>query len=128
MMRGYDVAIVRLLPFVLFVDMGIQSVSALEGVSNDDYRLLHSNSVIYATALFFISLANQHYHCKWNRAMYIFLIIVPLFNYIDTKLNIVPRAESYLLIFHIAYGITAMITSWLAIKHYYKSFKRRRNR
>lgn len=124
-MRGYDVAIVRLLPFALFIDMGIQSIFALEGFSNNDYRLLHSNSAIYASALFFISLANKHYHCNWNRAMYVFLIIVPLFNYVDAKLNLVPTVDVYVKLFHIMYGITAAITAWMAFKHFTKPRKKK---
>lgn len=124
-MRGYDVFIVRMLPFILFIEMGITSMINLSGVDTTHYNMLHSNSVIYATALFFISLANRHYHCKWNRAMYLFLIIVPIFNYIDAKFAIVPDTKTYLWIYNIAYGLTAITTSFMAIKHFLPTLKRR---
>lgn len=122
-MRGYDIVIVRLLPFVLFVEMGICSLTAQCGYNLQDYYMLHSNSAIYASALFFISLANKHYHCNWNRAMYVFLMIVPLFNYVDAKLNLVPTVDVYVKLFHIMYEITAVITGWMAIKHFINSRK-----
>lgn len=124
-MRGYDVFIVRMLPFILFIEMGIHSFCSLCGYYFEDYLYLHNNSVIYATALFFISLANRHYHCKWNRAMYLFLIIVPIFNYIDAKFAIVPDTKTYLWIYNIAYGLTAITTSFMAIKHFLPTLKRR---
>lgn len=117
-MHGYDIFIVRMLPFILFLGLGIRSTLALNGIYFDCYKFLHGNSAIYATALFLISLANRHYHCIWNRAMYIFLIVVPIFNYLDAKFNFVPSADVYVLIFHIAYSITAIITTYMAIKHF----------
>lgn len=124
-MRRYDITIVRLLPFILFIEMGISSQINLLGIDTSHYYMLHSNSAIYATALYFISLANRHYHCKWNRAMYLFLIIVPVFNYLDAKLNLVPSAEIYIWIFHITYGLTAIITAYMAINHFLPTLKKR---
>lgn len=130
-MRGYDIAIVRLLPFALFIEMGIHSLLTQKEIYPYDYAFLHSNSAIYATALFFISLANHHYHCVWNRAMYVFLILVPTFNYIDSKFGFVPDKETYITLFHYAYGITAIITAYMAMRHFYvpkrKNKKRKRN-
>lgn len=124
-MRGYDITIVRLLPFLLFLDIGFRSMLAINGIYLDHYKFIHGNSAIYATALYFISLANRHYHCKWNRAMYLFLIIVPVFNYLDAKFNLVPSAEVYLWIFHIAYGLIAIITAYKAINHFLPTLKKR---
>ena len=124
-MRGYDIIIVRLLPFALFIQMGVCSVIAQNGAYLNDFYNLHGNSAIYASALFFISLANKHYHCNWNRAMYVFLMIVPLFNYVDAKLNLVPTVDVYVKLFHIMYGITAAITAWMAFKHFTKSRKKK---
>ena len=124
-MRGYDIFIVRILPFILFVEMGISSQINLTGINTFHYYMLHSNSAIYAGALFLISLANRHYHCKWNRAMYLFLIIVPIFNYFDAKFNLVPSAEIYIWIFHIAYSLTAIITAYMAINHFLPTLKKR---
>jgi hypothetical protein len=124
-MKGYDIFIVRMLPFMLYIQVGICSFMALNGYEIDDFYLLHSNSAIYALSLFFISLANKKYHCHWNRAMYIFLIAVPVFNYLDSKLNFVSSVSTYILLFHIAYGLTAIITAYYAIRHFYKVTKLR---
>lgn len=122
-MRGYDIAIVRLLPFLLFFDIGIRNILALNGIYLDHYKFIHGNSAIYAGELFLISLANKHYHCIWNRAMYIFLIVVPIFNYLDAKFSLVPSVELYIWIFHIAYGLTAIITAYMAVKHFIPTLK-----
>lgn len=124
-MRGYDITIVRLLPFVLFIDMGLRSLLALNDICLEDYKYLHGNSAIYATALYFISLANKRYHCKWNRAMYLFLIFVPIFNYLDAKLNLIPSAEMYVWIFHTIYGLIAITTAYKAINHFLPTLKKK---
>lgn len=124
-MRGYDITIVRLLPFILFIEMGISSQINLLGIDTSHYYMLHSNSAIYATALYFISLANKRYHCKWNRAMYLFLIFVPIFNYLDAKLNLVPSAEMYVWIFHTIYGLIAITTAYKAINHFLPTLKKK---
>lgn len=122
-MRGYDIAVVRLLPFVLYIQIGICSLLSLNGNNPTDFYTLHNNSAIYAGALFLISLANKHYHCIWDRAMYIFLIVVPIFNYLDAKFSLVPSVELYIWIFHIAYGLTAIITAYMAVKHFIPTLK-----
>ena len=122
-MRGYDVAIVRLLPFVLFIQVGIYLISALNNIYFDDFCLLHGNSAIYATALYFISLANRHYHCVWNRAMYLFLIFTPVLNYLDAKIGLFDSVETYLWFISIIYILTAIITAYMAVKHFIPTLK-----
>lgn len=127
-MKGLDILLVRFLPFVLFIQVGITIINACNGVDDYPFNLLHSNSAIYAFVLFLISLANKRYHCIWNRAMYAFLIAVPIFNYLDAVFNLVPDVEVYLLIIHIAYGATSLITAYLAIRHFVQISKRRMER
>lgn len=117
-MKKADVFIIRFLPFLLFLQVGVTIVLANKGIGDYPFNLLHSNSAIYALALFLISLSNRKYHCVWNRAMYAFLIIIPIFNFLDGLLNLIPEIEVYLLIVHIAYASTAIITAYLAIRHF----------
>ena len=117
-MNKLDVVIVRLLPFVLYVIMGIYVTRAMLGIEINEFLLLHGNSAIYATALYIISLSNKRYHCKWNRAMYIFLIIVPIINYVDARWCIIPD-ELYI-------GI-ALWTATMAVRHFRKSLKDKKN-
>lgn len=122
-MRGYDIAIVRLLPFVLFVEIGISIVCFWNRIYLDDFYILHGNSAIYATALYFISLANHHYHCVWNRAMYLFLIFTPVLNYLDAKIGLFDSVETYLWFISIIYILTAIITAYMAVKHFIPTLK-----
>lgn len=117
-MKGLDVLLVRFLPFVLFIQVGVTITFACNGVDDYPFNLLHSNSVIYAAILFLISLANKRYHCVWNRAMYAFLIFIPIFNFLDAIFNLVPDVETYLLVLHTTYGITSLVTAYLAIRHF----------
>ena len=57
--------------------------------------------------------------------MYAFLIFTPIFNFVDAIFNLVPDVDVYLLIIHISYGLTALITAYLAIKHFITMSKRR---
>ena len=124
-MKGLDVLIVRLLPFVIFVITGINIICCSCGIDVRDSYYLHSHSAIYATALFLISLCNKRYHCIWNRAMYVFLIIVPILNYLDIKINFAPYTYvSYIVIATLYIG-TILITAYLAIKHFVEASKRR---
>lgn len=122
-MNKLDVVIVRLLPFVLYVIMGICVTSAMLGIEINEFLLLHGNSAIYATALYIISLSNKRYHCKWNRAMYIFLIIVPIINYVDARWCVIPDERSYIILFNAMYIGTALWTATMAVRHFRKSIK-----
>lgn len=122
-MRGYDIAIVRLLPFVLFLIIGIDLTLYWNYIDTSILHYLHSNSAIYATALYFISLANHHYHCVWNRAMYLFLIFTPVLNYLDAKIGLFDSVETYLWFISIIYILTAIITAYMAVKHFIPTLK-----
>lgn len=124
-MKKLDIFIVRFLPFVLFIIYGLNVWSAILDKEPFISYELHGNSVLYALSLFAISLANKRYHCVWNRAMYVFLVFVPLFNYIDSVFYIVETEEVYMSIIHISYGLTAIITAFLAIRHFIQMSKRR---
>lgn len=124
-MKGLDVHLVRFLPFVLYIQVGITILGAFNGSDDYPFNLLHSNSAIYATVLFLISLANKRYHCVWNRAMYAFLIFIPIFNYVDAVFNLFPEIETYFIIIYTTYGLTALITAFLAIRHFIQVSKRR---
>lgn len=127
-MKKWDIFIVRFLPFVLFIIYGLNVWSAILDKEPFMSYELHGNSVLYALSLFVISLANKRYHCVWNRAMYVFLVFVPLFNYIDSVFYIVETEEVYMSIIHISYGLTALITAYFAIRHFIQISKRRMER
>lgn len=122
-MRGYDIAIVRLLPFILFIQLGADLILCHNGIDLSAFYKLHGNSAIYATALYFISLANRHYHCVWNRAMYLFLIFTPVLNYLDAKIGLFDSVETYLWFISIIYILTAIITAYMAVKHFIPTLK-----
>jgi hypothetical protein len=124
-MKGLDVFIVRLLPFVLFVITGINIICCSCGIDVRDSYALHSHSAIYATALFLISLCNKRYHCIWNRAMYVYLIITPCLNYIDLKLDFCTYHYGTLVFIAILYISTLLTTAYLATKHFVTVSKRR---
>lgn len=124
-MKGLDVFIVRFLPFILFIVYGLNVWCACADREPFLSYELHGNSILYALSLFLISLANKRYHCIWNRAMYVFLIAVPLFNYIDSVFYIIPTEVAYILAIQISYGLTALVTAYLAIKHFVTMSKRR---
>lgn len=124
-MKGLDIFIVRFLPFILFVITGINIICCANGIDVRDGYYLHSHSVIYASALFLISLCNKRYHCVWNRAMYVFLIIVPCLNYLDTKLDILPHNSGIYIFIATLYLGTLLITAYLAIRHFVNASKRR---
>lgn len=120
MMKGIDVFIVRFLPFILFVITGIDILGCWLGWDNDKFYFLHSNSIIYAIALFLISLANKKYHCIYNRLCYLFLIIIPLFNYLDALFNLIPDVTIYLMVITYLYILCAVGSLVLCVWHFIK--------
>ena len=124
-MKGLDVFIVRFLPLILFCLIGVNSMCALSGIDVTVTYKLHSNSALYSLGLLFISLANKRYHCVWNRLMYGYLILLPLFNFLDGVFNFIPSKEISVLIVNALWIITAIITAYLAIKHFINASKRR---
>lgn len=124
-MKGIDVFVVRLVPFLLFVIFGISLLCCWCRIDIIDTYDLHGNSVIYALSLFLISLSNKKYHCIYNRAMYIFLIVLPIFNFLDTTLLICATDLSYMITVSVMFVLTALITAYLAIHHFIQMSKRR---
>lgn len=117
-MKKIDVLVVRFLPFILYLLFGIILLCVGNGVDVSIIYELHGNSVIYALSLFLISLSNNKYHCVWNRAMYVFLIAIPLLNFLDATFDFIPTTNVYITIIRILYGITAIITAYLAVRHF----------
>ncbi len=126
-MKGLDVAIVRLLPFILYIIFGVNLLCCSFGVDITLFYELHGNSAIYATALYLISLSNKKYHCKWNRAMYLFLIVVPIMNFLDSAFDIISDVRTYYIVIYIVYAIVAIYTAYHAIKHFVELSIRRMN-
>ena len=127
-MKGLDIFIVRFLPFVLFIMFGINLLCLWKHIDIFNLYELHGNSALYASAMFAISFCNKRYHCIWNRAMYIFLIVIPIINFFDSVFTIMPTERAYLIIIHVLYIITAIYTSIMAVKHFMQqSIKRTKN-
>lgn len=124
-MKGLDILIVRILPFILFVISIVCTIYSCFNQCERYFYYLHSHNVIYASALFLISLANRRYHCVWNRAMYVFLIVIPIINYLNAKYHFIPTKETYTLFVVISTMLTALITAYLAIKHFITISKRK---
>ena len=124
-MKGIDVLVVRFLPFIIYAIVCVQIINCWLGIDYYPFNLLHSNSAIYASALFAISLANKKYHCIYNRAMYVFLVVIPIFNYLDGYFIFFEDIDTYLWIISVASILTALITALLAIRHFIQASKRR---
>lgn len=123
MAKRIDVAVVRMLPFILYIYSIIVTIFELCGCELEVHKL-HGNSVVYAFSLFLISLSNKAYHCIWNRAMYVFLMVVPMFNYISVKTDILDDSTYIYCIVSIL-SSTAIATAYLAIKHFIKVNKKK---
>lgn len=121
--RRFDVFIVRVLPFILYLWSFLVVLLECLGVELDVHTL-HGNSAIYALSLFLISLSDRKYHCVWNRAMYILLILLPVANYITTKIDNINVA-TYVGVVLTSFLVTAIATAYLAIKHFIKVNKKK---
>lgn len=119
-MKKLDIFLVRFIPILLFFIISIDIIYCWHGINNISFNHLHYNSFIYSLALFLISLSNPKYHCVWNRAMYVELMIVPLINYADATWYIFPDAVPMLITLSATWIITAIITVILAIRHFLK--------
>lgn len=117
-MKKLDILVIRFLPFVLYVWFGVILLCIGNGIDVSIIYELHGNSAIYALSLFLISLSNRKYHCVWNRAMYVFLIFIPLLNFIDATFDFIPTMNAYITIIRVIYILTAIITAYLAIRHF----------
>lgn len=126
-MKGIDVLVIRFMPFILYGFYIIYLLQSYFGVDIRDFYHIHCNSAIYALSLFLISLANKKYHCVYNRAMYVFLIVIPIINYLNAKYHIFPTNEVHVLFIVMATIATALITAYLAIKHFVNISKRKIN-
>lgn len=124
-MKGLDVLVVRLLPFLLYIIVGVNTICCYCGVDVTLSYELHGNSALYAIGFFLVSLVNSRYHCIWNRAMYLFLVALPVINFVDSAFYIFPTDTAYMLTMLVLYILTAIATAFLAILHFIQMSKRR---
>lgn len=124
-MKGLDILVVRFLPFLLYVVVGVNTVCCYCGIDVTISYELHGNSALYAIGFFLVSLANHRYHCIWNRAMYLFLVVLPTINCVDAAFCLFPSDTSYMLTMLVLYILTAIVTAFLAIRHFVLMSKRR---
>ena len=124
-MKGLDIFIVRFTPFILFLILGVNMWCCYDGVDITITYNLHGNSALYALAMFFISLSNKKYHCEWNTAMYVYLIFVPILNFIDAAFNLIPEIDTYLFVLFSTYTLVAVYAAFMAIRHFVLMSKRR---
>ena len=125
-MRNLDIFVVRFLPFVVFMIIGIDIIFLIQGVDITDLYYLHSNSILYESGLYAISYSNKRFHCRYNRYMLLFLIFTPIINYLEAKFFIFPNEQFYLSFVVSLYATTMVITSYLAIEHFRLAIKRRK--
>lgn len=124
-MKGLDILVVRILPFILYAIIGIDIILAFKGVDLTAFYLLHSNSAIYALGLYLISYSNKKYHCEYNRYMLLCLIITPLINFFDEVFYIFPSEASYVYTIVGIYCFTLGATACAAVRHFIQMSKRR---
>lgn len=125
-MRNLDIFVVRFLPFILFLIIGIDIIFLLRDIEIEYFGYLHGNSVFYASGLYAISYSNKRFHCRYNRYMLLFLIFTPIINYLEAKFFIFPSEHFYLSFVISLYATTMVITSYLAIDHFRLAIKRRK--
>lgn len=125
-MRNLDIFVVRFLPFILFLIIGVDIIFLLKEISIEYFGYLHGNSVLYASGLYAISYSNKRFHCRYNRYMLLFLIFTPLINYLEAKFFIFPSEHFYLSFVISLYATTMVITLYLAIDHFMLAIKRRK--
>lgn len=117
-MKKVDVFLIRYLPIVMLIYIGINIIYAWRGIIFTDADFIFANSFIYSLVLFFVSLADRKYHCVWNRAMYVEMMVVPLINYADGKFSIFPTAEDLLITLSVTWILTLIATIFLAVRHF----------
>lgn len=115
-----DVAVVRFLPFFLFIISGIDIYARANDIDMGGISFLHGYSVLYPMALFLISLSNKKYHCSYNRLCYVFLIIFPIVNYIDVQFDIIKDSCTYIIIIATLYAICTIGSFLLCVWHFIK--------
>ena len=115
-----DIFLVRFLPIVMLIYIGMNIIYAWDGTIFTDSDFMFANSFIYSLVLFFVSLAGKRYHCVWNRAMYIEMMVVPLINYADSKFAIFPTAEGLLITLSVTWIAALVATAVLAVRHFLK--------
>lgn len=126
-MKNVDVFIVRILPFILYIVLGMNVYLSWNGIDMTGSYLLHSNSVLYSSAFFVISLCNKRYHCVYNRLMYVVLIVIPIINFIANYFDLNDYTYEFMIVFFVVYILVLFITAYLAINHFVQVSKRRKN-
>lgn len=59
--------------------------------------------------------------------MYVFLIVLPIFNFLDATFLVCATDLSYMITVSVMFVLTALITAYLAIRHFVQGVKRKLN-
>ena len=127
-MKKIDVFLVRFVPIVMLIYIGVSVLYVWNGIVLQYGSYIFSNSFVYSLVLFFISLADKKYHCVWNRAMYIEMMLVPLLNYAQAKFHIFPVVEGFLVTLTVTWFVTILATVFLAFRHFLRPRIKRREK
>ena len=119
-MRGLDIFIMRCIPLVFFIYIIVVYMLAWLGIQNIGLEYFMGDSVLFSLSMFLISLSNKKYHCLWNRAMYVEMIVVPLINYVDYKWNLFADAYIFLIFVSSTIVLTIVATVFLSVRHFMK--------
>lgn len=117
-MKRLDVAIVRFMPFIICFHILYVLYKAWNGESVHGSEYIFGNSFIFSLSMFIISVSNRKYHCKWNRAQYLVLMVFPIVGYLDYKINFIQNVERYLLIISGLIIASLLYTFVMAINHF----------
>lgn len=117
-MKGLDVTVVRFIPFIICFHILYVLYKAWNGISVHENEFVFGNSFIFAFSMFIISISNKKYHCKWNRAQYLVLMILPIIGFIDYKFDIISEAEHSIIITTSLIVASLIYTFVMSLNHF----------
>lgn len=121
-----DKFIVRFSVLSTNIYIPIVLIFAINGIDISDYDYLLSGSFIFGILVTVLVHSQGKYHCKWIRGLCYNSVTLPIFNFADSRYNFFDDVYMYILAVSLVWSIFVLYTIILAIRHFTKVRKLKR--
>lgn len=115
-----DKFIVRITVLLTNIYIPIVLLFAVNGIDISNYDYLFSCSFMLGVLVTTLAHSQGKYHCKWIRGLCYNSVVLPIFNFTDSRYNLFDDVYVYIITVSSIWSLFVLYTLILAINHFRK--------
>lgn len=119
MMVWLEILLVRLISIIVTIYLCIVLYNAYNGISASYGKHICGHALLYDLLLFVLAYNAKKYHCKYLLMLIINLIFIDVLGVCNEKWGLVEDYTTYIYIISYTSILSAIVTIYYAIKHFY---------